>query len=66
MLDSGGKIRVKRTLRPLSGSAHTATIPERILALWLWGMTKRGHLVDSFQQPLLEEEGVDSSWGKKF
>ena len=35
MLDSGGKSRVKRTLQPLSGSAHPATILARILAPWL-------------------------------
>jgi hypothetical protein len=46
MLDSGGKSRVKGTLQPLSGSAHPAIIPARILAPWLWGKT--GHFVDTF------------------
>jgi len=33
MLDSGGKSRVKRTLQPLSGSAHPAIIQARISRL---------------------------------
>jgi hypothetical protein len=61
MLDSGGKSRVKGTLQPLSGSGHPATILARILAPWLWGMLKMGLFVDSSQQPLLTEGGVESS-----
>jgi len=64
MLDSGGKSRVKRTLRPLSGSAHPAIILARNLAPWLWGMAKMGLFANPFQQPLLTEGGVESSRGK--
>jgi hypothetical protein len=63
MLDSGGKSRVKKTLQPHSGSADPTIFLARILAPWLWGMVKMGLFVDSSQQPLLTEGGVESSWG---
>jgi hypothetical protein len=67
MLDSGGKSRVKSTLQPLADSAHSAIIPARILAPWLWG-DENGDLKKIFSttSPYHNEGGVEGSRGNKF
>ena len=65
MLDSGGKSRVKRTLRPLSGSAHPAITLARILAPWLWGMLKMGLFRGSLPTTSSYQKGESKVLGAK-
>jgi len=66
MLDSSGKSRVKRTLQPLSGSAHPAIISARILAPWLVGNDENGAFCGYLPTTSFQERGSEGSWGKKF